>query len=119
MIGGGLWFWSGYAAFAIFYSLLGWNWLVSKILGDTIGWVINYVVQRYWAFNDPRLSRDNVGLSLRYGSLMLIHILLDYLIVSGLYYLGITPYIGAFAAAGVLTIWNYFWFRFFVFKPKD
>lgn len=118
LIGGGVWFWSGYVAFAIFYSGIGWSWIVAKILGDTVGIVCNFFVQRYWAFNNPKLSRHNWRMSLRYIGLMAVHVTLDYLIVGGLYHLGLTPYLGAFVAAALLTIWNYLWFKFFVFDPS-
>ncbi len=51
MAGGSLYFWSGYAIFAICYSGFKWNWLPSKILADAIGWTLNYLVQRFWAFS--------------------------------------------------------------------
>lgn len=118
LIGGGVWFWSGYLAFALLYSGFGWNWLLAKILGDTVGFVANFFVQRYWAFNNPKLSKHNVRMTFRYVLIMVVQVILDYAIVSGLYALGLTPYIGAFVSSAALTLWNYFWFRFFVFNPK-
>src|SRR5487761_724531 len=52
MAGGSLYFWSGYAVFAICYSVFKWNWLPSKIAADAIGWSLNYFVQRFWAFSE-------------------------------------------------------------------
>lgn len=117
-IGGGLWFCVGYGAFAIFYSGLGWGWLPAKITGDLVGWAFNYIVQRYWAFNDPQLSYKKNVSPLRYIGLTLFNVLIDYAIVGGLYHFGITPYFGAFAAAGFFTVWNYLWYRFYVFRTS-
>ena len=50
MAGGGVYFWTGYAVFAICYSGFHWNWLPSKIAADAIGWTLNYIVQRFWTF---------------------------------------------------------------------
>lgn len=117
-IGGGLWFASHYAAFAIFYSAAGLYWLPAKILSDIVGWVVNYYAQRYWAFADPTLAdHSKVRLHGRYLAVMSSHIILDYIIVGGLYYLGVTPYLGIFIAAVALSGWNWYWYKHWVFKP--
>ncbi|MGH7195310.1 MAG: GtrA family protein [Candidatus Saccharimonadales bacterium] len=117
-LGGGLWFCVGYGTFALVYAFSGLGWLPSKIIGDVAGWVANFFVQRYVAFNDPALSEHNVQLSLRYFTSLMMHVVVDYLIVGELYYLGVTPYLGSIIAAGFLTIWNYVWYRFWVFRLK-
>jgi putative flippase GtrA len=122
MVGGGVWFWSGYLIFALCYSGLGWNWLWAKMLADVIGWTLNFALQRYWAFNDPRLARQNIRISERYIAITALNFLLDYLLIWGLKSVGVTPYIGFFISAGLFTIWNYLWYRFWVFaaaKNKD
>src|SRR3989304_8986354 len=119
MVGGGFYFWSGYAIFAICYSGLGWDWFPAKILADIIGFSLNFIIQRYWAFNDPRLKHHGVRISGRYILVTAINFIVDYAIVGGLNTLGITPYIGLFAAAAFFTAWNYLWYRFWVFNPKQ
>lgn len=117
MIGGGVWFWSHYAAFAIFYSLVGFGWLLAKILSDMVGWTVNYAVQRYWAFSHPDLVKHSKAkMSARYAVVMASHVVLDYLIVGGLYYAGLTPYLGIFVAATLLIGWNWWWYKHWVFK---
>lgn len=116
MAGGGLYFWSGYAVFVACYSGLKWSWLPAKIAADVIGWTLNYFVQRYWAFAGPqrRLSEmQHVG---RYATIVTIGFILDYLIIAGLYAIGVTPYIGFFIAAGFFTVWNFLWYKHWVFK---
>ena len=93
MAGGSLYFWSGYAIFAICYSGFHLWWLWGKALGDIVGWTLNYLAQRYWAFADahPHLSEmQHVG---RYIFISSIGLVLDYLIIAGLKYVGISPYI--------------------------
>jgi putative flippase GtrA len=118
MVGGGVWFWSGYAVFAICYSGLHWQWWPAKILADAIGWTLNFVLQRYWVFADPRLVGQDKQVRIRYFALTAVNFLIDYAIVGGLKHVGITPYIGLFVAAGFFTGWNYLWYRFWVFKPE-
>lgn len=117
MSGGMLYFWSGYAIFAIGYSVLHWWWLWAKIAADAVGWSLNYVVQRYWAFAEHhRLSEmEHVA---RYLIIESIGFVLDYGIIGGLNAVGITPYIGFFISAGFFTVWSYLWYKYWVFPEQ-
>lgn len=117
MAGGSLYFWVGYGVFALCYSVFKWNWLPSKIAADVIGWSLNYIVQRFWAFGDQHhLSEmQHAG---RYVFIESIGFLLDYAIIGGLNAIGITPYIGFFISAGFFTIWSWFWYKYWVFPEK-
>jgi putative flippase GtrA len=118
MAGGSLYFWSGYAVFALCYSVAHWSWLPSKIAADAVGWTLNYVVQRYWAFagdRKPLSEMQHVG---RYITIESIGFVLDYLIIGGLNAIGITPYIGFFLSAGFFTVWSYVWYKYYVFPDK-
>ena len=114
MAGGSLYFWVGYAVFAICYSGLHWNWLPSKILADAIGWSLNYIVQRFWAFKD-QVHLTEMQHAGRYLFIESIGFVLDYLIIWGLKSIGVTPYIGFFLSAGFFTVWSYFWYKYWVF----
>ncbi|MBI4033479.1 GtrA family protein [Candidatus Saccharibacteria bacterium] len=118
MVGGGVYFWSGYAVFAIFFSVVGWDWLWAKILADFVGWNLNFLVQRYWAFNDPRLKHKAVQISGRYIAITASNFVIDYLMIWGLKGLGVTPYLGFFVTSGFFTVWNYLWYKFWVFNPN-
>ena len=118
MIGGGVYFWSGYAVFAICYSGFGWGWFPAKIAADAIGWTLGFFVQRYWAFHHPSLAGKTLHISGRYVLVNAVNFIIDYLIVWGLNSVGVTPYIGLFVAAIFFTAWNYVWYRFWVFKPS-
>ncbi|MEX0881600.1 MAG: GtrA family protein [Candidatus Saccharimonadales bacterium] len=119
MVGGGVYFWSGYLVFAIFYSAVGWDWLWAKILADFVGWNLNFFVQRYWAFNDPRLKHKAIQISGRYIIITAANFVIDYLMIWGLKGLGVTPYLGFFVTSGFFTIWNYVWYKFWVFNPNQ
>lgn len=117
MAGGGLYFWVGYGVFATCYSGLGWDWLPSKILADIIGWSLNYVVQRFWAFSDQaHLSEmQHAG---RYVFIESVGFVLDYAMIWGLNAVGVSPYIGFFIASGFFTVWSYLWYKYWVFPAK-
>lgn len=118
MAGGTLYFWSGYAIFAILYSGFGWSWFPSKIVADIVGWTLNYLVQRYWAFvPDGKHLREieHIG---RYVFIETIGLILDYAMIAGLNYIGISPYVGFFISSGFFTVWSYFWYKYWVFPQK-
>jgi putative flippase GtrA len=115
LAGGSLYFWSGYAVFAVCFSVFRWHWLPAKIAADVVGWTLNYLVQRYWAFASDRLRLSEMQHASRYIFISVVGLILDYLIIAGLYELGLSPYAGFFIAAGFFTVWNYLWYKYWVF----
>lgn len=115
VVGGSLYFWSGYAIFAICYSGSHLWWMWGKALGDIVGWTVNYLAQRYWAFAGTHAHLSEMQHVGRYIFISSIGLLLDYLIIAGLKYIGISPYIGLFISAGFFTGWNYLWYKYWVF----
>lgn len=118
MISGGAYFWTGYLIFFVADSGLHWNLWWAKLAANVFGWTINYLLQRYWVFKNPHLKGHLARTSGRYIFITLVDFLLDYLIVAGLKSAGLTPYLGQFVSAGFFTVWNYFWYRFWVFPES-
>ena len=118
LVSGGAYFWSGYLAFFILYSIFHVSLFWAKISADVIGWIVNYILQRYWVFNNPDLDKHKNNVTTRYIIITLVDFLLDYLIVKELKNFGITPYIGQFVSAGFFTVWNWFWYKLWVFPEK-
>lgn len=118
MAGGSLYFWVGYAVFAICYSALHIYWLWAKMAADAIGWSLNYLVQRYWAFSSDHLKLSEMQHLSRYIFIESIGFVMDYAIIAGLRSIGITPYIGFFISAGFFTVWSWFWYKYWVFPEQ-
>lgn len=118
LISGGAYFWTGYAVFFVGDHLLGLSLWWAKLMANVCGWLVNYGLQRYWVFDNPRLSRHQVEVTSRYIIITLADFGLDYLIVRSLDQLGLTPYLGQFVSAGFFTVWNYLWYRYWVFPSK-
>ncbi len=116
MVAGGAFFWSGYFAFALFYSVFGWPLFIAKQLANIIGLTINYILEDRWVFKKQK-SRVSYDLrrTNRYIIITIINFGIDYLIVAGLNSRGISPYIGQFVSAGFFTIWNFVWYKYWVF----
>lgn len=118
LISGGAYFWTGYGAFALFWSFFHWSLWWAKLGANVIGWIINFLLQRYWVFKNPALREHNTEVTFRYIFITLVDFIMDYFIVYGLKQAGLTPYLGQFVSAGFFTFWNYFWYRFWVFPQK-
>ncbi len=118
MVSGGAYFWSGYLMFFALDKGLGLSLWWAKLLANITGWIVNYMLQRYWVFNNPKLAKHQTEVTTRYLTITGVNFVLDYLIVNSLRTIGITPYIGQFVSSGFFTMWNYLWYRFWVFPDK-
>jgi putative flippase GtrA len=118
-VGGSLYFVSGYIVFAVLYSGFGWDWVPAKMLADLIGWTLNYLVQRFWAFDNKALEHHEAATVGRFTLLSLLNLAIDYLIIWALNSVGVSPYIGFFISSAFFTVWNYLWYRFWVFFRKN
>lgn len=130
LVSGGAYFWSGYATFFVIDKVFNGAFFWAKSISTLVGWAVNFVLQRYWAFNNPKLQKHQTEVTKRYVIITLVDFVLDYLIVWGLTRVSIAgfeinPYIGQFISSGFFTVWNYLWYRFWVFpdtfaktKPK-
>ncbi len=118
LISGGAYFWSGYLAFFIFDKGLHWSLFYAKIGADLVGWIVNYLLQRYWVFKSDDLDKHKTAVTGRYLIITAVDFLIDYVIVKSLKNFGVSPYIGQFVSSGFFTIWNYFWYKYWVFPEK-
>lgn len=118
MISGGAYFWVGYGAFAYFWSVLHWSLWWATITSNVIGWSVNYILQRFWVFNNKSLKGHQTQVTSRYITITLVDFVLNYFILYGLRQVGISPYIGQFISSGFFTIWNYLWYKYWVFPQK-
>lgn len=118
MISGGAWFWVGYAAFAILDKVFHVPFWPTKIGSYIIGASVNFLLQRFWVFKAKRTGKQLGDSARRYYSLMLVNFALDQGIVGGLRAVGVSPYIGQFVSSGFFTVWNWLWYKLWVFGKK-
>ena len=118
LISGGAFFWSGYIAFFAFDKGLHWSLWWATSVSYLIGWTVNFLLQRYWVFNNPKLAKHQMEVTGRYIIISLVNLLINYLILQSLKAAGITPYIGQFVSSGFFTVWNYMWYKLWVFPSK-
>lgn len=117
MIGGGVWFWSGYIIIVVLDDQIGLFW--ANVLGQTVGLTLNFIIERYWAFKTKKQTKLGVATS-RYIIYTAVNAFgLNYLILQGLKNVGIDPAIGQFIASAFFTVWNYYWYKVWVFKGNE
>lgn len=114
LVGGSIYFWVGYGVFALCYSGFGWKWFPAKVLSDVIGWSLNYLVQRFWAFSD-HIHLSEMQHAGRYVFIESIGFVLDYALIGGLYAVGVSPYIGFVISGIFFTFWSFLWYKYWVF----
>lgn len=118
MVAGGAYFWTGYGVFFVVDKLLHGGLFVATMSANIVGWLVNYMLQRYWVFKNPHMQGHMAETTGRYIFITLVDFGLNYLILLGLKKLGISPYIGQFLSSGFFTVWNYLWYRFWVFPDR-
>lgn len=118
MVSGGVYFWVGYFLLDYLYYALHWSLWWATIVSNVVGWSVNFVLQRYWVFNNKALKSHLTEVTGRYIFITLVDFLLNYAILYGLKLIGITPAIGQFISSAFFTAWNYVWYRFWVFPEK-
>jgi putative flippase GtrA len=118
MVSGGVYFWVGYLLLNYLYYALHWSLWWATILSNVVGWSVNFILQRYWAFNNQALKKHKTEVTAKYTFITLVDFALNYVILYGLNAIGITPAIGQFISSGFFTVWNYLWYRFWIFPEK-
>ncbi len=118
MITGGVWFWSGYILIVLLDDHIGL--FAANLVGNSVGITFNFLLERFWVFRTKRPAKLAV-MAWRYLIYTALNaFLLNYAILYGLReYVDIKPEIGQFIASGFFTIWNYIWYKQWVFKGKE
>jgi putative flippase GtrA len=115
MVSGGVWFWSGYIIIVTLDDYIGLFW--ANLIGNAVGITLNFLINRYWVFRTKKRT-DKGATAWRYIIYTGLNaFLLNYLILHGLEEgLGIDPAIGQFIASAFFTVWNFVWYKLWVFK---
>lgn len=118
MLAGGVWFWSGYIIIVILDDIMPLFW--ANFIGNAVGITLNFLINKFWVFKTNKKSNDLLDSTWRYVVYTTLNaFLLNYLILKGLRGVGIEPEFGQFIAAGFFTVWNFIWYKLWVFKGKQ
>jgi len=115
MVAGGAYFWSGYFLIVFLTPAVGLWW--ANLIGNGVGITVNFILERYWVFGGKN-KRHVTEVTWRYMVFTAVNFMLNYFILLALQSMGVSVAIGQFVAAGFFTVWNYLWYRNWVFKGK-
>lgn len=113
IVAGGAWFWSAYVITLVLDPLIGLGW--ANIIGNLVGVTINYFLSALWVFKTKN-NKHAMSASWKYIIYTTLNFFLSAAMLKGLRAVGIEPAIGQFISAGFFTIWNYVWYKLWVFK---
>jgi putative flippase GtrA len=116
--GGVAFFVVGYLTFVLLYGPLHWHWFWAKVVGDTLGWATNFAIQYFVAFREERHGHKPTVIAGKFTLISLVNLVIDYAIVGLLKWVGVSPFIGLVIASQFFTVWKWFWYKYFVFKPS-
>lgn len=117
LVSGGAWFWSGYVIIVFLDDRI--PLFYANFAGNAVGITLNFMLERYWVFKTRRPTKIAVATKRYVIYTALNAFILNYLILKSLRNVGIEPEIGQFLAAGFFTIWNYVWYKAWVFKGQE
>jgi putative flippase GtrA len=113
MVAGGAWFWSAYLITLLLDPYIGLGW--ANIIGNLVGVTINYYLSAYWVFKTSN-KKHAVHASWKYIVFTAANFVLSAYMLKALRGVGIEPAIGQFISAGFFTVWNFIWYKTWVFK---
>ena len=108
--GGGAYFWSAWLIITFGEKYFGLWWV--NIIGNVVGITLNYLCQRYLAFP----GKNFFSSGWRFAFISIVNLLISYFILRWLTDIGVPLWFGQFISAGFFTIWNYVWYKLWVFK---
>ncbi len=88
----------------------------ANIIGNMVGIVLNYLVQRLWTFKDGDKTLFNSGW--KFVVLTVANLGISYLILKGLTGAGMALWLAQFVSAGFFTGWNWFLYKYWVFRGQ-
>lgn len=115
-VGGIAFFAVGYGVFVLLYGVFSWKWWAAKIVADLLGWITNYLVQRFWAFRHESRDHKEHKLLVRFSTVSLMNVPLDYALVGLLKFIGVTPFIGLWLSSLFFTFWKFVLYKHYVFR---
>ena len=118
MFTGGVWFWSGYIIIVTLDNHIGLFW--ANFIGNAVGITLNFLLERYWVFRTKRPTKLGITTTRYIIYTALNAFLLNYFILYALQeWFAIDPSVGQFIASAFFTVWNFIWYKAWVFKGRE
>lgn len=109
-----------YGTFLLLKNLIGTGLFVASLASLAAGFVVSFTINRLWVFGaDSRHSKQSGWLQLvMYSALFSFNVAFTYLFIGQLELMGIEAYKSKIIAIGLITIWNFVFYKKFIFKVR-
>lgn len=118
LIVGGFTFVVDYGSFFILFTALNEALYVANSISFTLGLITSFSLNRAWTFSNNNFAKR---VSHQFGSylvLALTNLLMSNVFVGLLRHIGVNPRIGKIITIAVISIWNFFMYKKFIFTPE-
>jgi putative flippase GtrA len=112
-VAGGAWFWSAYIITILLDPIIGLGW--ANVVGNLVGVTINYFLSALWVFKTKN-NKHAMHASWKYIIYTALNFALSAYLLKLMRGFGIEPEISQFITAGFFTVWNFAWYKLWVFK---
>jgi putative flippase GtrA len=110
--GGFVYFWTAWAIITFLTDSLGS--VQAYLLGNFVGLSLNYLVQRFWVFSEGQQTLLNSGW--KFIVLTIVNLVLGYYLLQLLVGLSVPLWLAQFGNAGFFMVWNWVWYKYWVFR---
>jgi putative flippase GtrA len=111
-LGGLLYFVAAWVIITFGTKYIGLWW--SNLIGNGFGIGLNYLVQRYITFAGKKGGHNTGGW--RFVILTVVNLLMGCFLLKVQVSLGVPLWLAQFVNAGFFTVWNWVWYKYWVFK---
>ena len=110
-----------YGLFALLERAFGRSIAVSNFVAMGTAVVFNFLASRFWTFGtDQKLSAtDLLKSAIPYALLFAFNSVATTWLIDRAVAAGVDSLIAKFVAMGLVVVWNFFAYRFVIFRPKD
>lgn len=113
-LGGLAYFWSAWAIITFSTSKLGS--VQAYLLGNFVGMLLNYLVQKFIAFGESNKTILSSGW--KYVFITILNLGIGYILLQLLVGIGLELWLAQFGNAAFFTVWNWYWYKTWVFSAE-
>ena len=104
-----------YGGYVFLYAGLRLHYIIASLIVYSIVFWFSFLINRYWTFNSKSDIKKQIFLYILLFAFNLIvsNIFVMYTLTT---ILGINPYVSPFLKAGLVVIWNFYFYKRFIYK---
>jgi putative flippase GtrA len=92
---------------------------IASAISFCVGLLVNFALNKYWAFNAARGGKQSTQQAVMYGVLVVVNVLFTSIFISWVSQYHIGPEISKLFTTALTTLWNYVLYKAVIFKGTD